>query len=79
VLGSSLRGIPDQSRIEAALRRYEHLRIPRTRAVVALARRNARMGSIDNAFGCWMRDQVIRFIPQAVILKSLVALGRPPR
>jgi 2-polyprenyl-6-methoxyphenol hydroxylase-like FAD-dependent oxidoreductase len=79
VLGSSLRGIPDQSPIEAALRRYEHLRIPRTRAVVALARRNARMGSIDNAFGCWMRDQIIRFIPQAVILKSLVALGKPPR
>ena len=45
----------------------------------ALAKRNARMGSIDNAVGCWMRDQVIRLIPQAVVLKSLVALGKPPR
>jgi 2-polyprenyl-6-methoxyphenol hydroxylase-like FAD-dependent oxidoreductase len=79
VLGSSLRGIQDQSGIEAALRRYEAVRIPRTRAVVALARRNARMGSIDYAVGCWMRDQIIRFIPRAVILKSLVALGKPPR
>jgi 2-polyprenyl-6-methoxyphenol hydroxylase-like FAD-dependent oxidoreductase len=79
VLGSSLRGIRDHSGIEAALRRYERVRIPRTRAVVALARRNARMGSIDNAVGCWVRDQIIRFIPQAVILKSLVALGKPPR
>jgi 2-polyprenyl-6-methoxyphenol hydroxylase-like FAD-dependent oxidoreductase len=79
VLGSSLRGVRDQSSIEAALRRYERVRIPRTRAVVALARRNARMGSIDNAVGCWVRDQIIRFIPQAVILKSLVALGKPPR
>ena len=78
-LGSSLRGIRDQSGIEAALRRYEGLRIPRTRAVVTLARRNARMGSIDNMVGCWMRDQIIRFIPQTVILKSLVALGKPPR
>jgi 2-polyprenyl-6-methoxyphenol hydroxylase-like FAD-dependent oxidoreductase len=65
--------------IEPALRRYERLRMPRTRGVVALARRNARMGSIDNAAGCWMRDQIIRFIPQGVILKSLVALGKPPR
>jgi 2-polyprenyl-6-methoxyphenol hydroxylase-like FAD-dependent oxidoreductase len=79
VLGSSLSDIQDQSGIEAALRGYERVRIPRTRAVVALARRNARMGSIDNAVGCWMRDQIIRFIPQAVILKSLVALGKPPR
>ena len=79
VLGASLGGIEDPSGIEAALRRYERLRIPCTRAVVTLARRNARMGSIDNAVGCWMRDQIIRFIPQAVILKSLVALGKPPR
>ena len=79
VLGSSLRGVDNQSAIEAALRRYERVRIPRTRAVVALAKRNARMGSIDNAVGCWMRDQVIRLIPQAVVLKSLVALGKPPR
>jgi 2-polyprenyl-6-methoxyphenol hydroxylase-like FAD-dependent oxidoreductase len=78
-LGSLLRGVSEQSVIEAALRRYERVRIPRTRAVMALAKRNARMGSIDNALGCWVRDQVIRFIPQAVILKSLVALGKPPR
>ena len=75
-LGSTLRRAAD---IEPALRHYERVRIPRTRAVVTLARRNARMGSIENAAGCWIRDQVIRFVPQAVILKSLVALGKPPR
>jgi 2-polyprenyl-6-methoxyphenol hydroxylase-like FAD-dependent oxidoreductase len=79
VLGASLRDARDHASIEAALRRYEHVRIPRTRMVVALARRNARMGSIDNAVGCWTRDQIIRFIPQAVILKSFVALGKAPR
>jgi len=79
VLGSSLRDIEDPSEIDAGLRHYERVRMPRTRAVVALAKRNARMGSIDNAVGCWMRDQIIRVIPQAVILKSLVALGKPPR
>ena len=79
VLGASLHDAQDQASIEAALRRYERVRIPRTRMVVALAQRNARMGSIDNAVGCWVRDQIIRFIPQAVILKSLVALGKAPR
>jgi 2-polyprenyl-6-methoxyphenol hydroxylase-like FAD-dependent oxidoreductase len=43
-----------------------------------VARRNARVGSIKSAAGCWMRDMVIRLIPESVILKSLVALGRPP-
>jgi 2-polyprenyl-6-methoxyphenol hydroxylase-like FAD-dependent oxidoreductase len=79
VLGSALRDVQDESGIDTARRRYERLRMPRTRTVVALARRNARMGAIDNAIGCWMRDQIIRFIPQTVILKSLVALGKPPR
>jgi 2-polyprenyl-6-methoxyphenol hydroxylase-like FAD-dependent oxidoreductase len=79
VLGSVLRDVHEDSDIEPALRKYERLRMPRTGAVVALARRNARMGSIDTAVGCWMRDQIIRFIPKTVILKSLVALGKPPR
>jgi 2-polyprenyl-6-methoxyphenol hydroxylase-like FAD-dependent oxidoreductase len=78
-LGSVLCDLHEPSGIERALRRYESLRMPRTQAIVTLARRNARMGSIDNAVGCWVRDQIIRLIPQAVILKSLVALGKPPR
>jgi len=77
-LGAVLRDALDSPDIEAARRRYERVRAARTRKVVLLARRNARMGSITGAAGCWMRDQVIRFIPQSVILKSLVALGKPP-
>jgi 2-polyprenyl-6-methoxyphenol hydroxylase-like FAD-dependent oxidoreductase len=78
-LGSMLHEVHEQAAFEPSLRRYERIRIPRTRAIVTLARRNARMGSIDNAVGCWLRDRIIRVIPQAVILKSLVALGKPPR
>ena len=77
-LGAVLGSTANPPDIDAALRRYERMRAPRTRTVVALARRNARMGSIDSAAGCWLRDQVIRFVPQSVILKSLVDLGRPP-
>jgi 2-polyprenyl-6-methoxyphenol hydroxylase-like FAD-dependent oxidoreductase len=76
-LGVALRDAADSSSIDAALRRYERVRAARTRTIVELARRNARVGSIRSAAGCWLRDQAIRFIPQSLILKSLVALGKP--
>jgi len=75
-LGAVLEDAAGPAAIDDALRRYERVRAARTRVIVALARRNARMGSIASAAGCWMRDQVIRFIPESFILKSLVALGR---
>jgi 2-polyprenyl-6-methoxyphenol hydroxylase-like FAD-dependent oxidoreductase len=74
-LGPALR---DAATPDEALRRYERVRAARTRAIVQLARRNARVGSVRNAAGCWMRDAAIQLIPQWVILKSLVALGHPP-
>lgn len=77
-LGAVLRGAADPAAIQAALRRYERVRAARTRRIIELARRNARMGSITSVAGCWLRDQVIRFIPQSIILKSLVALAKPP-
>ena len=77
-LGTVLSDASDSSAIDAALRRYERARAARTRTIVALARRNARMGSITSPVRCWLRDQAIRFIPTSVILKSLVALGKPP-
>ena len=76
-LGVVLRDLTDPAGIEAGLRWYERLRAARTRRVVELASRNARMGSISSAGACWLRDQVIRFIPQSFILKSLVAFGKP--
>jgi 2-polyprenyl-6-methoxyphenol hydroxylase-like FAD-dependent oxidoreductase len=63
--------------VDVALRDYERVRIARTRAVVQLARRNARMSAIDGAIACRLRDLVLRALPERVILKQLVALGRP--
>jgi 2-polyprenyl-6-methoxyphenol hydroxylase-like FAD-dependent oxidoreductase len=74
-LGRTLRETTD---IDGALRRYERIRAARTGLIVKLARRNARMGSTSNPAACWLRDQAIRFVPQSVILRSLVALGKPP-
>ncbi len=74
-LGPALR---DTAAPDEALRRYERVRAARTRAIVRLARRNARMGSVTSAAGCRLRDLAIQLVPQWAILKSLVALGRPP-
>ena len=63
--------------VTAALRSYERVRAARTSEVVKLARRNARMGSLNSAFGCWLRETAIRLIPERVILRRLVALGKP--
>jgi 2-polyprenyl-6-methoxyphenol hydroxylase-like FAD-dependent oxidoreductase len=63
---------------EAALRRYERLRLPRTRAITGLAQRNARMSSLDGSLSCWLRDLAVRRIPERVLLRSLIDLGRPP-
>jgi 2-polyprenyl-6-methoxyphenol hydroxylase-like FAD-dependent oxidoreductase len=74
-LGRALRG---GAPVEAALRAYEAARIPRTRAIVALARRNARMTSIQSSAGCWLRDALVRLVPERLLLESSIAIGRPP-
>ena len=74
-LGERLAAADD---IPQALRHYESARARRTRTIVALARRNARVGSLSNPLACRLRDRLIAAIPERVILRSLVAIGRPP-
>ena len=52
--------------------------MPRTRAISQLARRNARMGSLGNPLVCWLRDLAVQRIPERVLLRSLIDLGKPP-
>lgn len=75
ILGRALRG---GAPVDAALRSYEAARIPRTRAIVALARRNARMTAIRSSAGCWLRDTLVRLLPERLLLESSIAIGRPP-
>ncbi|MEO8177508.1 MAG: FAD-dependent monooxygenase [Deltaproteobacteria bacterium] len=72
------RALQTQGFVEPALRRYEQVRIPRTRIISQLARRNARMGSLGNPLSCWLRDLAVQRIPERVLLRSLIDLGRPP-
>jgi 2-polyprenyl-6-methoxyphenol hydroxylase-like FAD-dependent oxidoreductase len=77
-LGTVLREASTVPQVAAALRHYERVRARRTRAVMTIAQRNARLGSISNPVACWLRDQAIRMMPQTFILRSLVAFGKPP-
>jgi 2-polyprenyl-6-methoxyphenol hydroxylase-like FAD-dependent oxidoreductase len=74
-IGRVLTGAAD---IAAALRRYERVRAARTREIAGVARRNARMGSIENPVARAARDAAIRFIPESLLLKQYVAFGMPP-
>jgi 2-polyprenyl-6-methoxyphenol hydroxylase-like FAD-dependent oxidoreductase len=75
-LGRALaRGLPP----EPAFREYERVRAPRTARIVRLARRNATMGSVRNPLGVWARDQLLKRVPDRVVLKSLIDIGRPPQ
>jgi 2-polyprenyl-6-methoxyphenol hydroxylase-like FAD-dependent oxidoreductase len=71
------RRAPVDQPVSPRLRDYERVRRARTMTVAAVARRNARMGSVDGALSCSARDLVLRLIPQRVILKALVAMGKP--
>jgi 2-polyprenyl-6-methoxyphenol hydroxylase-like FAD-dependent oxidoreductase len=62
----------------AGLRAYERRREPRTREIAALARRNARFGSVRTVVGCWLRDVIVRVVPEALVARSLIAVARPP-
>lgn len=65
------------SSVEDGLRKYERARAPRTAAILRLARRNARIGSVRNRLLRAVRDQLIRAVPESLFLKTLVDMGRP--
>jgi 2-polyprenyl-6-methoxyphenol hydroxylase-like FAD-dependent oxidoreductase len=58
--------------IDTALRRYEHVRSRRTRTIVNLARRIARMTTTRNALLGALRDNAIRLLPQRPLINAFV-------
>jgi 2-polyprenyl-6-methoxyphenol hydroxylase-like FAD-dependent oxidoreductase len=56
---------------EAGLRRYEALRIGRTRDIVLASRRMAALGKVSSPMLCRLRDLALRLTPNAVSLRSL--------
>jgi 2-polyprenyl-6-methoxyphenol hydroxylase-like FAD-dependent oxidoreductase len=64
--------------VDSALRGWERVRARRTREIVLLARRNARLGSVNGVAGQWLRDLLIRVVPASVFMKAYIDVGSPP-
>jgi 2-polyprenyl-6-methoxyphenol hydroxylase-like FAD-dependent oxidoreductase len=64
--------------VEQALRRYERVRLRRTRAFVRLGPRLARMTTTRNALIKTVRSLAVRLLPERVLARSTVSLQRDP-
>jgi salicylate hydroxylase len=76
VLGRCLANGSTRAEVEAGLRRYEALRIPRTTRIVAVARRNAQVSRIENDWACALRDWVLAHGPASLLEKQLVSMAQ---
>ena len=50
--------------------------MPRSAAIVALARRNARIAIQDSFVACALRNLAIRLVPDSVMLRAQIDLAR---
>jgi 2-polyprenyl-6-methoxyphenol hydroxylase-like FAD-dependent oxidoreductase len=73
-LGRACTGAADPER---PLREYERRRARRSAAIVRLARRLARFNSVESPILCRLRDVLIRSMPERMLLRGMVSLGRP--
>ncbi|MBT2484672.1 MULTISPECIES: FAD-dependent monooxygenase [unclassified Microbacterium] len=77
-----LRDLPagaDQSALDAALTRYDHLRRPRTRALWQQSRRTGAVGQATGTRGR-LRDTALRLIPPSLMVRAMTRVQRwaPP-
>jgi 2-polyprenyl-6-methoxyphenol hydroxylase-like FAD-dependent oxidoreductase len=63
--------LTNEPNAEAGLKRYEALRIARTRDIVLASRRMAALGQISSPMLCRLRDLAVRLTPNAASLRSL--------
>jgi 2-polyprenyl-6-methoxyphenol hydroxylase-like FAD-dependent oxidoreductase len=68
ILATCLRGSQE---IASGLKMYESRRIQRTSAITMQSRRMGQMGRWKNPLMCWLRDQLIKSIPEQVRLRQL--------
>ena len=61
--------------VDASLRRYEAIRIPRTRFIVYASRRIGRTFQIESPILCRLRDLGVRMTPAAMSYRSLAAVA----
>lgn len=66
-LGTALRDVTD---VERALRSYEQLRSSRTRRIIAMGPRIARMTTTHSPFRKLLRTALIRYVPEPILVKG---------
>ena len=64
--------------VEQGLRRYERVRSARTRRLVTLGPRIARVTTTHNPLVKLLRTTAVRWIPEAVLVSSAPGRGRDP-
>jgi len=70
--------LTDCGEVEPALRRYEHVRSRRTRRLVTIGRRIARITTTRNPLVQWLRTVVVRSLPEAILVSGAPGRGRDP-
>lgn len=65
------RCLTSEADVPAALARFQALRIPRANDFVIQSRRLGAFGQWQNPLACWVRDQLLRRVPQSSIRANL--------
>lgn len=73
-------GAPAGASIDRALAEYDKLRRPRTQLLARRARQVGRVAQTQGAVSAWVRDAVVRVLPDAVLGRQLLAVQawQPP-
>lgn len=54
------------SNINDALKQYQEVRLPRTTAIKRQSHQIGSVGQIENPLICWVRNQVVRIVPESI-------------
>lgn len=73
-LGQCLQGVASTEAVPAALKRYEAVRIPRTRYIVRLSRQYGRFAQVEHPIGCWFRDKVMAWTPRKMNERRVIKI-----
>jgi 2-polyprenyl-6-methoxyphenol hydroxylase-like FAD-dependent oxidoreductase len=70
------RCLRESQEVAEALKMYESRRLPRTSAITKQSRRMGQMGRWKNPLLCWLRDRLIKSIPEQLRMAQLSGLFR---
>jgi 2-polyprenyl-6-methoxyphenol hydroxylase-like FAD-dependent oxidoreductase len=70
------KSLTQTSGVQAALKAYERLRIPKTAALVAQGRRTARVMATTNPIACYLRELFARALPMTTFARIFVRINR---